>query len=66
MVTVAQWVRSKIMAAVGRRDTGPEKTNRSAIHVVGLRYRLRDTALPGTPDVVLKRYKVVIFTHGCE
>jgi DNA mismatch endonuclease Vsr len=52
MDTVDRQTRSKIMASVGQKDTGAELLLRSALHKVGLRYRLHDRALPGSPDLV--------------
>ena len=43
----------------------PEITLRSALHRTGLRYRLHDDRLPGTPDLVFPRYKAIVFVHGC-
>lgn len=57
--------RSKIMRAVGRRDTKPEIAVRRLLHEMGLRFRLQRKDLPGTPDLVLPKYRTVIFTHGC-
>ena len=57
--------RSRIMASVGSRDTGPEKTVRKLLHGMGYRYRLHVSNLPGRPDIVLPRYRKVIFIHGC-
>jgi DNA mismatch endonuclease (patch repair protein) len=53
------------MAKVGGRDTKPELLVRRALHRKGLRYRLHRRDLPGTPDIVLPRHKLVIFVHGC-
>ncbi len=57
--------RSRIMARVRSRDTGPELILRRALHARGLRYRLHDSALPGRPDLVFPRYRAVCFVHGC-
>lgn len=38
---------------------------RSILHRLGLRFRLHQKALPGTPDIVLKRHATVVFVHGC-
>lgn len=57
--------RSSVMACVKSRDTGPEKLVRSLLHAMGYRFRLHRKDLPGTPDIVLPRYKTVIFVHGC-
>ncbi|MGS0741840.1 very short patch repair endonuclease [Glaciimonas sp. GG7] len=58
-------VRSKNMRAVRDRDTQPELLIRKALHARGFRYRLNVKTLPGTPDIVLKKYKALIFVHGC-
>jgi len=57
--------RSRIMASVGQRDTGPEIRLRRVVHRMGLRYRLHDKRLPGTPDLVFPRFHAVVFVHGC-
>jgi DNA mismatch endonuclease, patch repair protein len=53
------------MASVGQRDTGPEMRLRGVLHRMGLRYRLHDRKLPGSPDLVFPRYKSALFVHGC-
>jgi DNA mismatch endonuclease (patch repair protein) len=53
------------MASVGQRNTGPEMRLRSALHRKGLRYRVNDRRLPGSPDLVFPRFKAVVFVHGC-
>ena len=58
-------LRSKTMAAVGQKDTGPEMTVRRLLHGAGYRYRLHRKDLPGKPDIVFGRKKKVIFVHGC-
>ena len=57
--------RSWNMSRIRSRNTGPEKALRSMLHQAGFRYRLHDKKLPGRPDLVLKKYKTVIFVHGC-
>ena len=57
--------RSRMMAAVGTRDTVPEVVLRRTLHALGLRYRLHDSTLPGTPDLVFRRFGAVCFVHGC-
>ncbi len=56
-----RWNMSRIRA----RDTGPEKALRSMLHRLGYRFRLYRRDLPGTPDVVLPRYRTALFLHGC-
>ena len=58
-------LRSRMMRAIRGADTAPERRVRSYLHAVGLRFRLHDPRLPGRPDLVLARRKVVIFVHGC-
>lgn len=53
------------MAAVRAQDTKPELMIRNALHRAGLRYRLNVRDLPGKPDIVLPRYRAVVFVHDC-
>lgn len=55
----------RIMSRVSSRDTTPELVVRRALHRAGLRFRLHDRRLPGTPDIVLSRWRTVVFVHGC-
>lgn len=57
--------RSRMMAGIRSRDTRPEMMVRKHLHARGFRYRLHVRTLPGSPDLVLPRYHVVIFVHGC-
>lgn len=57
--------RSKVMAQVKGKNTGPEKRVRSLLHKNGFRFRLHRKDLPGAPDIVLAKKKTVIFVHGC-
>jgi len=57
--------RSRNMSQVKGRNTEPEKLVRSILHKMGYRFRLCVKKLPGNPDIVLPRYKAVIFVHGC-
>lgn len=57
--------RHRCMAAIKGRDTKPEMLVRRFLHAKGLRYRLNNRKLPGTPDIVLKKYRTVIFIDGC-
>lgn len=57
--------RSRIMRRVQSRDTAPEKMVRKVLHAAGFRFRLHSKNLPGQPDIVLPRYKTVVFVHGC-
>lgn len=53
------------MAGIRGRNTKPEMLVRSWIHRQGLRFRLHGKGLPGRPDLILPKYNVVIFVHGC-
>jgi DNA mismatch endonuclease (patch repair protein) len=65
MDTVDRQTRSRIMASVGQKNTGAELLLRKALHENGLRYRLHDRSLPGSPDLVFPRFRAVVFVHGC-
>lgn len=65
MDTVDCQTRSRIMAAVPRRDSKPEVTLRKELFRMGYRYRLHVKSLPGTPDIILPRFRVAVFVHGC-
>ena len=65
MDTVDSQTRSKIMSRVGQKNTGTEILLRAALHRAGLRYRLHDRSLPGSPDLVFPRFRAVVFVHGC-
>jgi len=54
-----------MMASVRGKNTKPELVVRSALHRAGYRFRLHARKLPGTPDIVLPKYHVIIFVHGC-
>ncbi|MBA2920639.1 DNA mismatch endonuclease Vsr [Sphingomonas sp. MAH-20] len=53
------------MSRIRAADTRPEMIVRRGLHALGLRYRLHDRQLPGTPDLVFPVYRAVIFVHGC-
>ena len=53
------------MSRIKGRDTRPEKRVRSVLHRLGFRFSLGRRDLPGRPDIVLTRYKVAVFVHGC-
>ena len=57
--------RSRNMAAIRNSNTKPELRVRKELHRRGLRYSLKNRALPGKPDVVLSKYRVAVFVHGC-
>jgi len=57
--------RSWNMAQIRAKNTLPEKITRSLLHRRGYRFRLHGKNIPGRPDIVLPKYKTVIFVHGC-
>ena len=57
--------RSRNMSMVHNKDTKPELIVRRFLHKNGFRFRLHRKDLPGHPDIVLPKYKTVIFVHGC-
>jgi len=60
-----QETRSFNMSRIRSKDTKPEIIVRQFLFREGYRYRLHDKKLPGKPDLVLRKYKTVIFVHGC-
>ena len=58
-------LRSAMMAAIKGKNTKPEKFVRSRLFASGYRFRLHRRDLPGSPDIVLPRYRTVVFVHGC-
>lgn len=57
--------RSRCMAAIKGKDTKPEMTVRKYLFSRGLRFRVQVRKLPGTPDIVLPKYRTVVFVNGC-
>jgi DNA mismatch endonuclease (patch repair protein) len=60
--------RSEVMSRIRGRDTKPELALRSMLHRLGYRFTVngpKNKSLPGRPDIVLPKYKTVIFVHGC-
>jgi len=57
--------RSFNMSQIRSKDTSPEIIVRSLVHRMGYRYALHRSDLPGHPDIVLVKYKKIIFVHGC-
>lgn len=57
--------RRRNMQAVRSSDTKPEMAVRKLLHRLGYRFRLRRSDLPGKPDIVLPRYRLAVFVHGC-
>lgn len=63
--TVSKEIRSRIMASVRQENTKPELVVRFLLHRMGFRFRLHRKNLPGSPDILLQKYCVAIFVHGC-
>ena len=57
--------RSWNMSRIRGKDTKPEVVVRSMLHRMGYRFRIHVKGLPGCPDIVLHKYRAVIFVHGC-
>jgi DNA mismatch endonuclease Vsr len=57
--------RHKNMAAIHSSSTKPELKLRRALWSLGFRYRINEKDLPGKPDIVLPKYRTVVFVHGC-
>lgn len=63
--TLTPLERSERMSRVRGHDTKPEIRVRKLLHSMGFRFRLHRRDLPGRPDIVLPKYKAIIFVHGC-
>jgi DNA mismatch endonuclease, patch repair protein len=57
--------RSALMSRIGPVNSKPELIVRRCLHRMGYRYALHDTKLPGTPDIILRKYSTIVFVHGC-
>ena len=57
--------RSRCMSAIKGKNTIPELLVRKFLFSRGFRYRLNQSCLPGHPDLVLRKYRTVIFVNGC-
>ena len=57
--------RSHVMSKIRGKDTKPEILVRSYLFSKGLRFRKNDKRYPGSPDIVLPKYKTIVFVHGC-
>lgn len=62
---VDQQTRSRMMAGIRGKDTKPELVLRRALHARGFRFRLHPKNIHGRPDLVLPKYRAVVFVHGC-
>ena len=58
-------IRSYNMSQIRNKNTKPEELVRKTLFAAGFRYRKNDRKLPGKPDIVLKKYRTVIFVNGC-
>ena len=58
-------LRSWIMSRVPQKGTSPEMVLRFGLHRLGFRFRVANRGLPGSPDIVLPKYRTAIFVHGC-
>jgi len=65
MDRISEEHRSWNMSRIRDRDTSPEKAVRSLLHRLKYRFRLHRKDLPGRPDIILPRFRVAIFVHGC-
>ena len=65
MDTLTREKRSWNMARIKGKNTKPEIMIRSMLHRQGYRFRIHVKKLPGCPDIVMAKYKTVIFVHGC-
>ncbi len=65
MDTLTSERRSWNMSRIRGENTKPELAVRSVLHRMGYRFRLSNKTLPGKPDIVLPKYRAVIFVHGC-
>ena len=65
MDTLSRERRSWNMSRIKAADTKPEVIVRSILHRLGYRFSLHRKDLPGRPDIVLPRYRTVIYVHGC-
>lgn len=61
----SQLTRSYNMSRIKGKNTKPEMLVRKFLFSQGFRYRLHDKSLPGKPDIILPKYKTLIFVHGC-
>jgi DNA mismatch endonuclease, patch repair protein len=62
---VSRETRSRTMASIRGRDTGPELAVRRALHARGYRFRVCCAGLPGKPDICFHARRHAVFVHGC-
>ncbi len=65
MDSISPEKRSLNMGKICAKNTKPEIIVRSLLHSLGYRFRIHSEKLPGHPDIVLPKYKTIIFVHGC-
>ena len=65
MDIVTPETRSRMMSSIRGSNTSPELVVRRMLHSFGFRFRLHRKDLPGRPDIVLPKYNLAIFVHGC-
>ena len=65
MDSITKLQRSKNMTAIKSKNTKPELVIRKLLHSKGYRYKIHDKKLPGKPDIVMPKLKVVVNVHGC-
>lgn len=53
------------MSKIKSANTKPERLVRSILHNMGYRFRIHTAKLPGKPDIVLPKHRIIIFVHGC-
>lgn len=63
--TFSKEKRSELMSKIAGKDTKPEIMVRKHLFSKGFRFRKNVKTMPGSPDIVLPKYKIVIFVHGC-
>ncbi len=63
--TVSRKRRSEIMSHIKSKDTSIELLIRKKLHSLGYRFRVNYKELPGKPDIVFTKKRIVIFIHGC-
>ena len=63
--TLTKKQRSKVMSKVRSRDTKPEWILRCGLHRLGFRYCLKNSQMPGSPDLVFPKFHAAVFVHGC-
>lgn len=62
---VDQKMRSRMMSGIRGKNTRPEVVIRQRLHARGIRFRLHRKDLPGSPDIVLPRYRAAVLVNGC-